>query len=66
MVAKLRATKTDDNLLLLKTDFSNGHSDGSGRFTEFRDSAYKLAQIHVLLRLPKNHTVKCSFLSYSS
>ena len=32
MVAKLRATKTDDNVLLLKTDFSSGHGGGSGRF----------------------------------
>ncbi len=53
MVAKLRATKTDDNLLLLKTDFSNGHGGGSGRFAGFRDSAYKLALIYDLYRLPK-------------
>ncbi|EPR70287.1 Protease II [Winogradskyella psychrotolerans RS-3] len=37
MVAKLRATKTDDNLLLLKTDFSNDNFYGSGRFAGFRD-----------------------------
>lgn len=48
MVAKLRATKTDDNLLLFKTDFSNGHGGGSGRFAAFRDSAYKLALIYDL------------------
>ena len=48
MVAKLRANKTDDNVLLLKTDFSNGHSGGSGRFADFRDSAYKLALIYDL------------------
>ena len=34
---KLRATKTDDYLWLLKTDFSNGLSDGSGRFIGFRE-----------------------------
>lgn len=31
-VAKLRAMKKDDNLLLLKTDMSTGHSGASGRF----------------------------------
>lgn len=30
-VAKLRALKTDDNLLLLKTDMGAGHGGGSGR-----------------------------------
>ena len=53
MVAKLRATKTDDNVLLLKTDFSNGHSGGSGRFAGFRDSAYRLALIFELERLAR-------------
>ncbi len=48
MAAKLRATKTDDNLLLLKTTFYNGHGGGSGRFAGFRDSAYKLALIYDL------------------
>ncbi|MFK7980369.1 MAG: S9 family peptidase [Saprospiraceae bacterium] len=50
MVAKLRATKTDDKVLLLKTDFSSGHGGGSGRFAGFRDSAYKLALIYELSR----------------
>jgi len=54
MVAKLRANKTDDNVLLLKTDFSNGHSGGSGRFAGFRDSAYKLALIYDLNTTPKD------------
>ncbi|WP_217363307.1 hypothetical protein [Winogradskyella undariae] len=53
MVAKLRAAKTDGNVLLLKTDFSNGHSGGSGRFADFRDSAYKLALIFELEQLSK-------------
>ncbi|RED45258.1 protease II [Winogradskyella eximia] len=60
MVAKLRATKTDDNLLLLKTDFSNGHSGGSGRFAGFRDSAYHLALIFELERLRKAKELKMS------
>jgi len=54
MVAKLRAHKTDSNLLLLKTGFSNGHGGGSGRFAGYRDSAYKLALIYDLSRLPKS------------
>ena len=45
MVAKLRATKTDDNLLLLKTNLSAGHSGGSGRFDGLKDLAYKYAVI---------------------
>jgi len=48
MVAKLRATKTDVHLLLLRTDFSNGHGGGSGRFSGYRDSAYKLGLIYDL------------------
>ncbi|QNK77922.1 prolyl oligopeptidase family serine peptidase [Winogradskyella sp. PAMC22761] len=58
MVAKLRATKTDANVLLLKTDFSNGHGGGSGRFAGFRDSAYKLALIFELDRLRKVEELK--------
>jgi protease II len=54
MVAKLRATKTDDSVVLLKTDFSNGHGGGSGRFAGFRDSAYKLALIYDLYPKPKH------------
>jgi protease II len=53
MVAKLRATKTDDNLLLLKTGFASGHGGASGRFAGFRDSAYKLALIYDLYRATK-------------
>ncbi len=53
MVAKLRAKKTDDNVLLLKTDFFNGHGGGSGRFSAYRDAAYKLALIYELAEVPK-------------
>ena len=37
--AKLRATKTDDNLLLLKTDLGAGHGGMSGRYQALRDVA---------------------------
>ena len=32
--AKLRATKTDDNVLLLKTNMGAGHGGKSGRFDD--------------------------------
>lgn len=45
MVAKLRATKTDDNLLLLKTNLYAGHGGGSGRFDGLKELAYQYAVI---------------------
>lgn len=44
----------------LKTNFSNGHSDSSGRFTGFRDSEYRLALIFELERLRKVKEIKVS------
>jgi oligopeptidase B len=38
-VAKLRATKTDDNLLLFKTDMDAGHGGASGRFKSLEERA---------------------------
>ncbi|MEZ5535695.1 MAG: S9 family peptidase [Thiolinea sp.] len=38
-VAKLRKMKTDDNLLLLKTDMDAGHGGKSGRFKQYQDTA---------------------------
>ena len=38
-VAKLRAHKTDNNLLLLKTDMDSGHFGASGRFDYLREVA---------------------------
>jgi oligopeptidase B len=38
-VAKLRELKTDDNLLLLKTDMAAGHSGKTGRFQRIEDTA---------------------------
>jgi oligopeptidase B len=43
--AKLRATKTDDNLLLLKTNMGAGHGGKSGRF----DSLYEAAEEHAFV-----------------
>ena len=36
-VAKLRATKTDDNLLLLKTEMGAGHGGPSGRYDAWKE-----------------------------
>ncbi len=38
-VAKLREHKTDDNMLILKTDMSAGHSGKTGRFRRIEDTA---------------------------
>jgi oligopeptidase B len=44
-VAKLRATKTDDHVLLLKTEMGAGHRGPSGRYDAWRDEAFVLAFI---------------------
>ena len=38
-VAKLRATKTDQNLLLFETDLDTGHGGASGRYRRFERTA---------------------------
>lgn len=43
--AKLREMKTDDNLLLLKTDMSAGHGGASGRFESLKEDALEYAFI---------------------
>src|SRR5690606_23932671 len=42
-VAKLREMKTDDNLLLLKTDMETGHGGASGRFEALKEVALEYA-----------------------
>ncbi|MGF1628793.1 MAG: S9 family peptidase [Kiloniellaceae bacterium] len=42
-VARLRATKTDDNLLLLKTVMTAGHGGASGRFDKLNEVALSYA-----------------------
>ena len=37
--AKLRATKTDQNILMLKTNMGAGHGGKSGRFDSLREDA---------------------------
>ncbi|MBV7255230.1 S9 family peptidase [Pacificimonas sp. WHA3] len=41
--ARLRATKTDDNILLLKTNMGAGHGGKSGRFDSLREKAEEQA-----------------------
>jgi oligopeptidase B len=43
--AKLRATKTDKNLLILKTNMGAGHGGSSGRYDYLKDIAYEYAFI---------------------
>ncbi|MHC5110812.1 MAG: S9 family peptidase [Planctomycetota bacterium] len=42
-VAKLRALKTDDNVLLLKTNMEAGHGGASGRFKRYEETAFRYA-----------------------
>jgi len=41
--AKLRATKTDDNVLLLKTNMGAGHGGKSGRWESLKEAAEEMA-----------------------
>lgn len=42
-VAKLRATKTDRNRLILKTNMDAGHGGASGRYKRYRETAFAYA-----------------------
>ena len=42
-VARLRELKTDDNLLLLRTNMEAGHAGASGRFDALRETAIEQA-----------------------
>jgi oligopeptidase B len=42
-VARLRATKTDQNLLLLRTNMDAGHAGAAGRFDALKEKAIELA-----------------------
>jgi oligopeptidase B len=44
-VAKLRAMKTDDHRLLLKTNMDAGHGGASGRYKQYEETAYNYAFI---------------------
>ena len=42
-MAKLRVTKTDDNLLLLRTWMEAGHGGVSGRYKRYKQQALQYA-----------------------
>lgn len=44
-VAKLRAMKTDNNILLLKTNMESGHGGATGRFDALKETAFDVAFI---------------------
>ncbi|HNW12900.1 MAG TPA: prolyl oligopeptidase family serine peptidase, partial [Candidatus Rifleibacterium sp.] len=44
-VAKLRDTKKDKNLLLLKTNLDAGHAGASGRYDYIKEIAFEYAFI---------------------
>jgi oligopeptidase B len=44
-VAKLRAMKTDDNVLLLRTNMGAGHGGASGRYDHLKEWAFRYAFI---------------------
>ena len=49
-VARLRARRTDDNMLLLKTEMEAGHGGPSGRERRWRDTAFQYAFLVDLAR----------------
>lgn len=51
-VAKLRATKTDDNPLLLKTNMGAGHAGASGRYEYLKELAFVYTFIFKILGIP--------------
>lgn len=52
-VAKLRELKTDDNMLLLRTDMEVGHGGASGRFNRYKEYALEYAFLFDLENITK-------------
>ena len=46
-IAKLRDLKTDDNVIMMKTDMTAGHGGASGRFEALKNVALELSLIHI-------------------
>jgi oligopeptidase B len=42
-VAKMRATRTDKNVLLLKVNMAAGHGGSSGRYDALKENAFAYA-----------------------
>jgi oligopeptidase B len=53
-VARLRATQTGSNRLLLRTAMASGHSGASGRYDYLREEAFKLAFIFDVLGISQD------------
>jgi oligopeptidase B len=51
--ARLRATKTDNHLLLLKMEMNSGHGGASGRYDFFKEIAFENAFILHILGIEK-------------
>ncbi len=47
-IAKLRATKTDNNLLIMHTNMEAGHGGASGRFKRYKETAMEYAFVLML------------------
>lgn len=52
-VARLREQKTDGNLLLLKTEFGEGHGGATGRTGAWREAAYHYAFVLKAVATPR-------------
>ncbi|MBN1294216.1 MAG: S9 family peptidase [Candidatus Latescibacteria bacterium] len=52
-VAKLRALKTDDNRLLLRTQMEAGHGGVSGRYKQYKETAFEYAFLFDCLGITK-------------
>jgi oligopeptidase B len=52
--AKLRAKKTDNHRLLLRTNMGAGHGGASGRYDFLREIAFKYAFVLDVLGLPEH------------
>ncbi len=50
--AKLRAAKTDSNILLLKTNMGSGHFGASGRYERIKETAFDYAFLLLLTAFP--------------
>jgi oligopeptidase B len=55
-VARLRAAKTDDNLIVMDVDMSSGHGGASGRFDRLKQTARALAFLLHVRERPDRRT----------
>lgn len=53
-VAKIRDVKTDQNIILLKTNMDSGHQGASGRFEYLKEAADEIVFILTIFSIPVN------------